>query len=178
VNAEDQTNLGDPHPDFTYGLTGDVSWGPLDLSVFLQGMGGHQLAVAYWGFSRGMTRVWNHETVVLDRWTPDNQDTDVPRAVDGDPNNNSRISDRFIEDGDYLRLKRLTIGYEPEFVSQFDQVQNVRLYVRGEDLLTFTGYDGLDPEVANSGGGMANFGYDTGHFTHPRRFTVGLNLSF
>jgi len=178
VNAEDQTNLGDPHPDFTFGLTGDVSWGPLDLSVFLQGMGGHQLAVAYWGFSRGMTRVWNHETVVLDRWTPDNQDTDVPRAVDGDPNNNSRISDRFIEDGDYLRLKRLTIGYEPEFVSRFDQVQNVRLYVRGEDLLTFTGYDGLDPEVANSGGGMANFGYDTGHFTHPRRFTVGLNFSF
>ncbi|MFB6248362.1 MAG: SusC/RagA family TonB-linked outer membrane protein, partial [Salinibacter sp.] len=178
VDARDQTKLGSPHPDYSYGLTGSLNWGPFDLSLFLQGVGGHQLAVAYWGFSRGMTRVWNHDTAVLDRWTPNNRDTDVPRAVDGDPNNNSRISDRFIEDGDYLRLKRVTIGFEPQFISQFAQVRSARIYIRGEDLLTFTGYSGLDPEVGNSSGGLRGFGYDTAQITHPRRFTVGVDLSF
>lgn len=178
VNSQDQTNLGNPYPDYTYGVRANASWREFDLSMFLQGVAGVQIAPAYQGFSRGMTRVWNHEAVVMNRWTPDNTDTDVPRAVDGDPNNNSRISDRFIQDGDYLRLKRITIGYTPDFLSQLSQVQSARIYVRGEDLLTLTGYDGYDPEVGNSSGGLEGFGYDEAAITHPRRFEVGVQLSF
>jgi len=178
VDAEDQTNLGDPHPDYTFGLQGNASWGALDASLFLQGVAGFQIAPAYQGFSRGMTRVWNHETAVLDRWTPQNTDTDVPRAVDGDPNNNSRISDRFIQDGDYLRLKRITVGYTPEFINELSQVRSARIYVRGEDLLTFTGYDGLDPEVVNDSGNLLGFGYDNNPIPRPRRFQIGVQLGF
>jgi TonB-linked SusC/RagA family outer membrane protein len=178
VNAEDQTNLGDPHPDYTFGVQGDASWGAIDASIFLQGVAGFQVAPAYQGFSRGMTRVWNHETAVLDRWTPQNTDTDVPRAVDGDPNNNSRFSDRFVQDGDYLRLKRVTIGYTPDFINGLSQVRSARIYIRGEDLLTLTGYDGLDPEVVNSSGNLLGFGYDDNPIPRPRRFQVGVQLGF
>jgi TonB-linked SusC/RagA family outer membrane protein len=178
VDAQDQTNLGDPQPDYTFGLQGDASWGAFDASIFLQGVAGFQIAPAYQGFSRGMTRVWNHETAVLDRWTPQNTDTDVPRAVDGDPNNNSRFSDRFVQDGDYLRLKRITIGYTPEFITGLSQVRSARIYIRGEDLLTLTGYDGLDPEVVNSGGDILGFGYDDNPIPRPRRFQIGVQLGF
>jgi len=178
VDSRDQTNLGDPHPDYTFGLRGNASWGSFDASMFFQGVAGFQIAPAYQGFSRGMTRVWNHEEAVMDRWTPENTDTDVPRAVDGDPNNNSRISDRFVQDGDYVRLKRFTIGYTPTFISQFSQVRSVRLYVRGEDLLTFSGYDGLDPEIVNSSGNLLGFGYDDNPIPRPRRFQVGVQLGF
>lgn len=178
VNSDDQTNLGDPHPDYTFGLTGNAYWGGFDVSVFLQGVAGFQVAPAYQGFSRGMTRVWNHETVVMDRWTPNNTDTDVPRAVDGDPNNNSRISDRFVQDGDYVRLKRLTIGYTPELVGWLSQLRNMRIYVRGQDLFTISGYDGLDPEVVNDSGDLLGFGYDSDPLPRPRRFEVGVQLGF
>ncbi len=178
VNAEDQTNLGDPHPDYTFGVRGNASWGAFDAAVFFQGVAGFQIAPAYQGFSRGMTRVWNHEEAVMDRWTPENTDTDVPRAVDGDPNNNSRISDRFIQDGDYIRLKRVTLGYTPTFLSDLSQVRSARLYVRGEDLLTFSGYDGLDPEVVNSSGDLLGFGYDNNPIPRPRRFQVGVQIGF
>lgn len=178
VNTDDQTNLGDPHPDYTFGLTGNAYWGGFDVSVFLQGVAGFQIAPAYQGFSRGMSRVWNHETVVMDRWTPNNTDTNVPRAVDGDPNNNARISDRFVQDGDYVRLKRLTIGYTPDLTGRLSRIRNLRVYVRGQDLLTLSGYDGLDPEVANDGGDLLGFGYDSDPLPRPRRFEVGVQLGF
>lgn len=177
VDSEDQTDLGSPQPDYTFGLNGGASWGAFDASIFLQGVAGFQIAPAYQGFSRGMTRVWNHEEAVMDRWTPENTDTDVPRAIDGDPNNNSRISDRFVQDGDYVRLKRFTIGYTPEFdfLSRF---RNLRIYLRGQDLLTITGYEGLDPEVANDGGDILGFGYDSDPLPRPRQFEIGVQLGF
>jgi hypothetical protein len=95
---------------FTYGLNFSSSWKNFDLSLFIQGVSGNEIMNTNIYDLEGMARLFGG-TRVLDRWTPSNTDTDVPRAVTGDPNGNSRVSSRFVEDGSYMRIKNLTVGY-------------------------------------------------------------------
>jgi TonB-linked SusC/RagA family outer membrane protein len=179
ITDEDRTRVGSPHPDFFYGLSGSVTFKNFDASVSLQGAAGNQILRDYAYWTEGMQRINNHSTKVLDHWTPNNTDTDIPRAVagSGDPNENNRMSDRWISDGDYLRIKRLTIGYELPFG---DRLRRARLYVQSENLYTFTGYEGYDPEVSarDSETGDASRGIDTGQYVQPRSFRVGVQLDF
>ena len=111
-------------------------------------------------------------TTVLDRWRPDYHSTTMPRAVFSDPNKNNRTSDRFLEPGDYLRLKNITIGYTlPKHLTKKALMEEVRFSVSGQNLYTLTRYRGLDPEVGGSG-------IDSNVYPITRNFTFGLNIMF
>ena len=135
-----------------------------------------------------MQRLLNSGTAVMDAWTPTNTDTDIPRAVNTDPNSNLRPSDRFLEDGSYLRIKNLSIGYTlPASLLDFTNgtIKKFRIYFSSQNLLTVTKYKGYDPEVGNRN--INNFGdnerflvngIDYGQFPQPRTFLGGVQIGF
>jgi hypothetical protein len=178
-------NLGSFLPKFTYGLNLSANYRGFDLSLFFQGVQGNKIYNGVKVLEQGMLRLFNAGTDVLRAWTPTNTNTDVPRAVDGDPNGNTRTSDRFIEDGSYLRLKNLSIGYTvpAAALQSFSRgtLSRVRIYVASTNLLTFTKYTGYDPEVgsrtSNTNPTLTN-GIDYGQFPQARSFMVGLQLGF
>ncbi|GHB34894.1 SusC/RagA family TonB-linked outer membrane protein [Mongoliitalea lutea] len=184
IDANDRTFLGHYLPDFTYGLNLSANYKNFDFSLFAQGVHGNQIFNLLRFHTEGMTRLFNASTVVLDRWTPTNTVTDVPRAVNGDPNRNARASSRWIEDGSFMRIKNVSIGYNvPEsYLKNISKgsISRVRVYVSAQNLLTFTNYTGFDPEIGartdlNSTLGQ---GIDFGQFPAPRTFIGGLQLSF
>ncbi|RPD49310.1 TonB-dependent receptor [Hymenobacter sediminis] len=176
INAEDRTFIGNPNPDFTYGLNNTLTWKGFDLNVFLQGSQGNDiynqnryiLESPLYGNSSGSTRV-------LGRWTGPGTSNDVPRAVGGDnadPNQNLRVSSYFLEDGSYLRIKTLTLGYTlPQSVLSRITAKQLRFYVSAQNLATWTNYSGYDPEVGSRG-------VDLGVYPQPRVFLAGLNIGF
>lgn len=185
IDASDRVNLGSFLPKFTYGLNLSANYRGFDMALFFQGVQGNKIYNGVKVLEQGMLRLFNAGTDVLRAWTPTNTNTDVPRAVDGDPNGNTRTSDRFIEDGSYLRLKNLSIGYSiPAGVLQsFSRgtLGRARVYVASTNLLTFTKYTGYDPEVgsrtSNTNPTLTN-GIDYGQFPQARTFMVGLQLGF
>jgi len=184
IDENDRTQIGSPHPDMFYGLTGNVTWKNFNASLTMQGAAGQQILQDFAFWTDGTERINNFRTDVLDAWTPQNTDTDQPRLVAGagNANDNNRISDRWIEDGDYLRVKRVTLGYQLplERFNLGSRVQRARVYVQSENLFTLTGYDGYDPEVGarDSATGDASRGIDTGQYVQPRAFRVGVELTF
>ena len=128
-----------------------------------------------------MNSIFGQAGTISNRWTPDNQTTDVryPRAVFQDPNNNRRVSDRFVEDASYLRLKNLSLGYNiPGNVMSKIGMTKGRIYVSGQNLLTFTNYSGFDPEISTFGETNTAPGTDFLTFPQARTMIVGLNLGF
>jgi TonB-linked SusC/RagA family outer membrane protein len=184
IDGNDRTFLGHYLPDFTYGLNFSANYRNFDLNMFIQGVYGNQIFNLLRFHTEGMTRLFNASTVVLDRWTPENPNTDVPRAINGDPNRNARASSRWIEDGSFLRLKNISLGYNvPEaFLNQISKgsISSVRVYVSGLNLLTFTNYTGFDPEIAARTGinNTLGQGIDYGQFPAARTIMGGLQLSF
>lgn len=184
IDANDRTFLGHYLPDFTYGLNFSANYKNFDFSMFVQGVYGNQIFNLLRFHTEGMTRLFNASEVVLDRWTPENTNTDVPRAVNGDPNRNARASSRWIEDGSYLRIKNLSLGYNvpTPLLDQISKgsISKVRLYVAAQNLLTITNYTGYDPEIAARTGinTTLGLGIDYGQYPAPRTFTGGIQLSF
>src|SRR5690606_26191673 len=125
-------------------------------------------------------RLFNASTAVLDRWTPTNTNTDVPRAVSSDPNRNSRASSRFIEDGSYMRIKNLAIGYTLPSQWLGKTISNVRVYISSQNLLTVTNYSGYEPEhgVGTEINSSLGTGIDYGQFPQPTNFIGGLQVTF
>ncbi len=108
-----------------------------------------------------------------------NPDTKTPRAIIGDPNDNDRISDRYIEDGTYLRIKNISLGYTfPKKVISKLKLDNLRLYCNIQNLVTFTGYSGYDPEIGVSTMGPNVYGVDYGRYPSPTTYSFGINMSF
>lgn len=181
IDANDRTYLGSYLPKFSYGLNYSGTYKNFDFSVFFQGVYGNKIYNGTKVIGQGMLRLFNASKDVLNAWTPTNTNTDVPRAVSGDPNQNARTSDRFLENGSYLRLKNLTIGYTLPANKIAKATNNVltraRIYVTSQNLLTFTKYSGYDPEIASRGGNLLN-GVDYGSYPQARTMTVGLNLGF
>jgi hypothetical protein len=134
--------------------------------------------------TEGMIRFFNAGTQVLDAWTPTNTDTKIPRAIAADPNQNARPSTRFLEDGSYLRLKNVMLSYTvPEKTLQSltkGVVNNFRIYVSGQNLLTFTNYSGFDPEVGNRTPGSSSLtnGIDYAVYPQPKSYQVGITANF
>jgi hypothetical protein len=126
--------------------------------------------------------LFNATADVLNAWSPQNTNTDIPRSISGDPNQNSRTSDRFLEDGSYLRLKNLQIGYTIPATTIGKLTNNIlsrtRVYVSSQNLLTFTKYTGYDPEVSSKNYNLLNNGIDYVQYPQARTLMVGLNLSF
>lgn len=171
VNDYDRTYLGNPTPSWTFALGNRFSYKNFDLEVFLQGVAGNQIYNANRVTLEGMYTVRNQTTKVLERWTGEGTSDEMPRAIYSDPNKNTRNSDRFIEDGKYLRLKNVTFGYTvPESVLGRVGFSSLRFYFSGQNLLTWTNYSGFDPEII---GGVDNSSYPI-----TRNLSLGIDLRF
>ncbi|HEU5291087.1 MAG TPA: SusC/RagA family TonB-linked outer membrane protein, partial [Cyclobacteriaceae bacterium] len=182
-------DMGSFLPKFTYGFNVATMYKGFDLTMFIQGVSGNKIYNGTKVITEGMQRLFNSGPEVLDAWTPTNTDTNIPRAVNGDPNGNARASDRFLEDGSYLRIKNLTIGYTlPATMLGFTggTVKRLRVYVSSQNLLTVTKYTGYDPEVGNRtydnpNAGTTRYltnGVDYGQFPQPRTFLGGVQIGF
>lgn len=184
-------DMGSFLPKFTYGLNLSATFKGLDFTMFIQGVNGNKIYNGTKVITEGMLRLFNSGTAVMNAWQDDpaHRNTDVPRAVNADPNGNARPSDRFLENGSYLRIKNLSIGYTlPASVLSFTNgtVKKFRLYVSSQNLLTLTKYTGYDPEVGNRnndnlGAGANRFltnGIDYGQFPQPRTFLGGVQIGF
>lgn len=177
ITNDDQEILGDFWPRFFGGITNTISYKNFDLNFFFQGSYGNSVWNHTRVFSEGMNSIFGQTVGVRDRWTPDNPSNTMPRAVWGDPSNNRRNSDRWLEDGSYLRLKNLTFGYTlPKQIVERIGARNLRFYFASQNLLTFTNYSGLDPEVNTFS--TSNLAVGTDFLTYPqaRTLTLGLNL--
>lgn len=180
VNEEDRTHLGNPHPDFTYGINMAVSYKNFDFSAIFYGSQGNDIynatrsATDFWG-----GQISNKSRRLLDAWTEDNKNTTIPKAeaVRNFTTNTNTHSSYFIEDGSYFRLRALTVGYNvPGTAIRKIGLSNVRLYVQGTNLFTITKYSGLDPELAASN--PMFFGQDNGNYPIQKSLVIGLNVGF
>jgi TonB-dependent starch-binding outer membrane protein SusC len=181
---EDRTFIGDPNPDFIYGMTNTFGYKNFGLSIFIQGSQGNDIFNATRIETEGMTDYKNQSQVVVNRWRAPGDVTDIPRAVPND-NRNSLISTRFVEDGSYLRFKAVTLSYNlPGTLLSKAGINNAKFYVTGENLLTITKYKGFDPEVSAFGLDDNNTtrniapGIDFGTYPQTRNLIFGVNLSF
>lgn len=180
LGSDDRTIIGNPHPDFIWGMNNSFSYKNFDLNFFIQGSQGNDIYSFTLMELELMGGVANSTTQALDRWTPTNTDTDIPRANSG----RARISsDRFIMDGSYVRMKNISLGYVlPDYILQPIGIDRVRLYVSGQNLFTITGYRGYDPEVNYNSGGNTNsnrnLGLDYGSYPNAKSYTVGLQVTF
>jgi TonB-linked SusC/RagA family outer membrane protein len=178
INADDRQMIGNPWPDYEGGWTNNLTWRGFDLTAFVQFSQGNDVFNGFRiyadQFGSGGD---NHSTRALKRWTPTNTNTTEPRAVWGDPNQNTRTSDRFIEDGSFVRLKNTIVGYTlpTDFASRLG-FRTARVYLQGQNLLTRTKYTGWDPEVNSSGNSSITRGYDFYTLPQLRVFTVGVNV--
>lgn len=177
--SKEQTWLGSPFPKFDYGLTFNASYRNFDFNMFWQGVSGNKL----WNAKRAWQYTFDYGsgkvTDVLRAWTPQNPNTDVPR-----PSmislRNKRSSSYYVEDGSYLRLKTISIGYNlpPSLVSRL-KISNARFYVSGQNLLTFTKYRGYDPEVGRNGlTDLFSVGVDIAAYPQSRLVSAGIDLTF
>jgi TonB-linked SusC/RagA family outer membrane protein len=179
LNTNDQEILGNAQPKFFGGITNTFKIKNFDIMAFFQFTSGNLIYNNTRAFSEGMNGVFGQTTGTLNRWTPENPSTTVPRAVHGDPNNNRRVSDRWIEDGSFIRLKNLSIGYNvPASIARKVSARSIRVYASGQNLITWTGYSGLDPEVSTFN--ITNTSIGTDFLTYPqaRVFTMGINVGF
>jgi len=181
ITADDRTFLGNYLPDYSYSLNFGANYKNFDASIFFQGVQGDKIFNATRIISEGMARLFGSGTAVLDAWTPSNTNTNVPRAISGDPNENVRPSTRWIENGSYLRLKNIMIGYTvPANVLQSltkGAISSFRLYVSSQNLLTFTHYKGWDPEIGSKNTTLTN-GIDYGQYPAARSVQFGLQVGF
>lgn len=172
LTEDDRTMIGDPTPSWTYGLNLGLDWKGIDVSIFGQGVWGNEIFKATRRFDLEQA---NMTADALDRWTGEGTSTKYPRLINGDPNKNfSRSSDFYVENGAFFKIKTAQLGYtlNNNLVKQIG-VSRIRLYVSGNNLITFTKYTGFDPEI---GGG--SYGVDRGLYPQARFFLFGLNATF
>ncbi|MDG2425993.1 MAG: TonB-dependent receptor [Flavobacteriales bacterium] len=174
IDADDKVVIGNPHPNFTYGFTASAKWKNFDATLFVQGSQGNDI---YLGMFRYDLNTTNLPISSLDRWTGEGTSSEEPRITHGDLNFNNRVSDRFIEDGSYLRIKSLQVGYSfPSTVLERTGIGKFRVYASASNLFTFTDYSGLDPEIGTRG--TLEIGIDRGFYPSPRIFNLGINAAF
>ncbi len=204
IDDYDKTNIGSPMPKFTFGWTNTFRYKNFDLSIFINGSYGNKV-YNYIGMKlTHMNSAWTNQLnsigdraqlVPIDpdkiyadgtKWynditnvTVSNSKTGIPRATINDPNDNDRISDRYIEDGSYIRLKNISLGYTfPKSITQKISIENLRLYANIQNLFTITKYDGYDPEIGASTASVNVYGLDNGRYPSPTVYSFGLNIAF
>ncbi len=189
VDAGDRTFLGSPYPGYFYGVNLQAKYKGFDFSMLLRGVGDRQIYNSSRVTLEGMTGTNNFSTQVLNRWNGEGStnSSSNPRLAIGDPNGNNRISDRFIEDADYLRIQNVQLGYNlsQEKLERWTKgfISNMRFFVSAQNLATFTGYTGFDPEVGRAqsfqkGNNPLATGQDDGQAPLPRVVQLGWSVSF
>lgn len=172
ITDDDRQFIGSPLPKYTFGLNLSLNYKNWDFMVFAQGAAGNQI---FQGLRRLDIQNANYPVQALSRWTGEGTSNDYPRLTNSDTNMNfGRMSDFYLEDGDYVRIKLAQLGYSlPSDLVNRIGAQNLRLFVTGENLITFTEYTGYDPEIGGS-----IFGIDRGYYPQARSFLFGVNLQF
>ncbi len=179
IDDEDRTVIGDANPDVILGLNNVISYGGFSLEVLFQATLGNDVFNATRIETEGMFTVNNALATTADRWRNEGDISRIPRAAFGDPNQNSRISSRFIEDGSHLRLRNVTLSYNlPSALLNRFNVQGMSVYFSGQNLWILTKYSGYDPEVNRDGGSAISQGIDYGTYPQSRILTGGLKLDF
>lgn len=173
ISDLDKVNLGSSIPKFNFGATLNLSYKNWDLMVFGQGAAGHKV---FQGLRRLDILDANYQTRILDRWTGEGSTNENPRLTRNDPNKNySRLSDWYLQKGDYFRIKLVTLGYTlPQNIAENIGASKVRFFVTGENIFTFTKYTGYDPEIASGDA----FGIDRAFYPQARTFMFGANITF
>lgn len=174
ISSSDRTYIGDPNPDFTFGMTNTFSYKGFNLSIFLQGSYGNDIFNASRMETEGMYDGKNQTTEVLKRWRIPGQITDMPKA-----GWNMRNSTYFVEDGSYLRIKDISLSYD--FKGKWLRklgITKLQPYFTASNLVTFTKYSGMDPEVNQWGSSGAVQGIDWGTYPHCKSYVFGLNIDF
>ena len=172
INDADKVNLGNGMPDFTYGFSLGFDWKGLDFSVTANGQAGSEIVQSYRNVG---TTTANYTTQILDRWTGEGTSNRLPRVTN--TNINYQFSDLFIQDGDFLRISNVTVGYDFARLLKCKYISQCRLYAQVQNALTFTKYDGMDPEIGYGNAGWVS-GIDYGYYPRPRTFLFGVNLKF
>ena len=176
----DRHEIGNPNPDVMLGINLGLNWKGLDFAINGSGAFGHQIMRSYRSFSDSWWH--NYDTTIFNRWHGEGTSNDVPRiSGTGHPNTNY-VSTRYMENADYFKIKTVTLGYDFKHLWKSCPFQQLRLYVQAQNLVTFTGYTGLDPEVGSSGQ-AANVdpwasGIDLGLYPPSRTFLVGASIKF
>lgn len=177
IDDDDKVYCGSGIPTLEVNLNLSAGYKGFDLSVVLGSAWGHKIYNGNKYFYEGMNSGSNFLTSSLNAWTPQNTKTSVPRAIFNDPNGNLKESDRFIEKGDFIRLRQLQLGYTlPKALMKQVFIERLRFYVSGENLFTITGYDGIDPEFSRAS--VLNTGIDKLIYPFTRSFTIGAQLTF
>ncbi|NIG55434.1 TonB-dependent receptor [Chitinophaga sp. Cy-1792] len=179
ISSSDRVNMGSPFPKFEYGIGGNVAAFNFDLNVYFQGTHGNKIYNGLRQDLEGMNLEFNYSRATLNAWTPTNTNTNIPRAVIDDPNYNAQTSSRFLEDGSYLRLKTLQLGYTiPERLLERAKISSIRAYFSANNLFTITNYSGFNPDIGRTGS-ILDRGVDFGHVAYPlaRTFSLGVQLS-
>ncbi|MCT2560322.1 SusC/RagA family TonB-linked outer membrane protein [Chryseobacterium herbae] len=173
IDEKDYVNLGNSVPKYTFGFTLNMNYKNFDMMIFAQGQAGNKI---FQGLRRLDIQEANYQTSILDRWTGEGTSNSIARVTRNDDNQNyTRMSDYYLQNGDYLRLKLVQIGYTlSKEVSKTIGASKIRFYVTGENLVTFTKYTGYDPEIA----GGDTFGIDRAFYPQARTFLFGANVQF
>jgi len=176
INADDRTMIGDPHPDFTMGLSLNFEFKGFDLALTGFGAFGQQIFKAYRDYTTGSFA--NFTTEVFETWHGAGTSNRLPRLTSSSSSNWSTISDIYIENGDYFKLQNVTLGYDfAKGIKKFP-LKGLRIYVTGQNLFTCTKYSGMDPEIGYGSSTSWAQGIDLGYYPGSRNFLFGLNLKF
>jgi TonB-linked SusC/RagA family outer membrane protein len=187
INDKDRRHVGDPFPDFTFGANVSLNWQNFDFSMLMQGVVGNDVYFLYGNFAyETQLRGFNSYRDLLDRWTPQNPNSDIPQVSVDDRNGNRRASTRFLYDGSYVRVRNVTLGYNFRDLVGTKAISSLRLYLTVQNALTFTKYPGLDPEIqanANDTRGLGlpsdlSVGIDWGTVPSARTWVTGIQIGF
>ncbi|MBN2262945.1 MAG: SusC/RagA family TonB-linked outer membrane protein, partial [Prolixibacteraceae bacterium] len=186
ITTKDKTFIGSPHPDLTYGVNLELEYKGFDFKAFGQGVYGNEIFMATLYYLQSGDGYWNLLNSAMDYWKADGDQTSVP-GIPGSVEENKRLSDRYIRDGSYFRIKNLQLGYTlPETITQKMGFENIRVYATGQNLISFHKYEGFDPEIGvgnNQGGdvtqrGLLDIGVDRGMYPLAKSVSFGINLTF
>jgi hypothetical protein len=173
----DRHEIGNPNPDVTLGINLGFAWRGLDFAINGAGAFGQQIMRSYRSYSDSWWH--NYDTTILNRWHGEGTSNDQPRISGTGHANTNYVSTRYMEDADYFKIKAVTLGYDFKYLWKGCPFQQLRLYVQAQNLYTFTGYTGLDPEVGSAGGADSwASGIDLGLYPPARTFMVGANIKF
>ena len=173
----DKHEIGDPNPDVTLGVNLGLTWKGFDFSVNGAGAFGHQIMRSYRSFGDDPDE--NYDTTIFNRWHGEGTSNTVPRISNNGHPNTMWVSTRYMENGDYFKIKSVLLGYDFKHLWKACPLQQLRFYVQVQNLFTFTGYTGLDPEVGSAGGGLGwESGIDLGLYPPARTFLVGASIKF
>lgn len=177
LDSKDVVYSGSGIPKFEYGIAFNAEYKGLDLSLTISGAGGYKIYNANRYYTERMNNNYNYAATCANAWTSENGSNSMPRPVIGDPNGNARESTRFLEDGDYLRIKNIQVGYTlPQKLTKVIKVDRLRLYLSAQNLKTFTKYNGFDPEVSRSS--IWSAGLDRTLYPISKTFIMGLQFNF